>query len=401
MFKPLKGIKVLDMTGVLAGPYSTYQLGLLGAEILKIEPFFDGDWTRKQGKNKELTEKKMGTSFLIQNSNKKSIQVNLKSIEGKEITSKLLKYVDVFVENMRPGKADKLGFGWNQVSVINKNIVYCSISAFGQDGPFRNRGAYDHVIQGMSGIMSTTGTSKSGPTKVGSPYIDYATGLNAAFAITSALHQVKIDNKPIRLDIAMFDTSLLLMANMVTEHLNSGWEPKPMGNEAQSGSPSSGMYKTLTSPLLLAANTNEQFLNLCDALNTIKIFDKKKWKFEKRRIQKQEELRKEMQEIFNLRTAEELEELLNKFKVPAGKLRSLKEAVSEEQFAERKLWNKVNIKAIKQDYLVPSLGFKVNGKSVIPKIPPPSLGQDTDEILQSLDYTDEQIKKFKENKIVN
>lgn len=401
MFKPLKGIKVLDMTGVLAGPYSTYQLGLLGAEILKIEPFFDGDWTRKVGKNKELTEKKMGTSFLIQNSNKKSIQVNLKSIEGKEITSKLLKYVDVFVENMRPGKADKLGFGWNQVSVINKNIVYCSISAFGQDGPFRNRGAYDHVIQGMSGIMSTTGTLESGPTKVGSPYIDYATGLNAAFAITSALHQVKIDNKPIRLDVAMFDTSLLLMANMVTEHLNSGWEPKPMGNEAQSGSPSSGMYKTLTSPLLLAANTNEQFLNLCDALNTIKIFDKKKWKFEKRRIQKQEELRKEMQEIFNLRTAEELEELLNKFKVPAGKLRSLKEAVSEEQFAERKLWNKVNIEAIKQDYLVPSLGFKVNGKSVVPKIPPPSLGQDTDEILQSLDYTDEQIKKFKENKIVN
>ena len=401
MFKPLKGIKVLDMTGVLAGPYSTYQLGLLGAEILKIEPFFDGDWTRKQGKNKELTEKKMGTSFLIQNSNKKSIQVNLKSIEGKEITSKLLKYVDVFVENMRPGKADKLGFGWNQVSVINKNIVYCSISAFGQDGPFRNRGAYDHVIQGMSGIMSTTGTPESGPTKVGSPYIDYATGLNAAFAITSALHQVKIDNKPIRLDVAMFDTSLLLMANMVTEHLNSGWEPKPMGNEAQSGSPSSGMYKTLTSPLLLAANTNEQFLNLCDALNTIKIFDKKKWKFEKRRIQNQEQLRKEMQEIFNLRTAEELEELLNKFKVPAGKLRSLKEAVSEEQFAERKLWNKINIEAIKQDYLVPSLGFKVNGKSVVPKIPPPSLGQDTDEILQSLDYTDEQIKKFKENKIVN
>ena len=303
MFKPLKGIKVLDITGVLAGPYSTYQLGLLGAEIIKIESLSNGDWTRTEGKNKDFTKKKMGASFLIQNSNKKSIQIDLKSIEGKEITLKLLKFVDVFVENMRPGKAEKLGFGWNQVSVINKNIVYCSISAFGQDGPFSNRGAYDHVIQGMSGIMSTTGTLESGPTKVGSPYIDYATGLNAAFAITSALHQIKIDQKPIRLDVAMFDTSLLLMANMVTEHLNSGWEPKPMGNEAQSGSPSSGMYKTLTSPLLLAANTDEQFLNLCDALNTIKTFDKKKWKFKKYRVQNQEELRKEMQEIFNLKTA--------------------------------------------------------------------------------------------------
>ncbi len=401
MFKPLKGIKVLDITGVLAGPYSTYQLGLLGAEIIKIESLSNGDWTRTEGKNKDLIEKKMGTSFLIQNSNKKSIQIDLKSTEGKEITLKLLKYVDVFVENMRPGKAEKLGFGWNQVSDINKNIVYCSISAFGQDGPFSNRGAYDHVIQGMSGIMSTTGTLESGPTKVGSPYIDYATGLNAAFAITSALHQIKIDQKPIRLDVAMFDTSLLLMANMVTEHLNSGWEPKPMGNEAQSGSPSSGMYKTLTSPLLLAANTDEQFLNLCDALNTIKKFDKKKWKFQKYRVQNQEELRKEMQEIFNLKTAEELEELLNKFKVPAGKLRSLKEAVSEEQFEERKLWNKINIRAIEQGFFVPSLGFKVNENSVVPDIPPPSLGQDTEEILKLLEYTDEQIKKFKRNKIVN
>ena len=138
MFKPLKGIKVLDMTEC-TGPYSTLPIRAFRSRNFKIEPFFDGDWTRKQGKNKELTEKKMGTSFLIQNSNKKSIQVNLKSIEGKEITSRLLKYVDVFVENMRPGKADKLGFGWNQVSVINKNIVYCSISAFGQDGPFKNR----------------------------------------------------------------------------------------------------------------------------------------------------------------------------------------------------------------------------------------------------------------------
>ena len=401
MFKPLKGIKVLDMTEVLAGPYSTYQLGLLGAEIIKIESFSDGDWTRTAGKNKELNEKMMGTTFLIQNSNKKSIQIDLKSKEGKEITIKLLKYVDVFVENMRPGKVDKLGFGWSQVSVINKNIVYCSISAFGQDGPFKNRGAYDHVIQGMSGIMSTTGTLESGPTKVGSPYIDYATGLNAAFAITSALHQIKIDKKPIRLDVAMFDTSLLLMANMVTEHLNSGWEPKPMGNEAQSGSPSSGMYKTLTSPLLLAANTDEQFLNLCDALNTIKTFDKKKWKFKKYRVEKQKELRKKIQEIFNLRTAEELEELLNKFSVPAGKLRSLKEAISEEQFVERKLWNKVNIEEIEQEFLVPSLGFKVNKKIVTPNKPPPSLGQDTNEILELLDYDEKQIKKFKENKIVN
>ena len=278
MFKPLKGIKVLDLTSVLAGPYSTYQLALLGAEVIKIENLSGGDWTRVGGKDKDLVKNSMGTSFLIQNSDKKSIQLDLKSDKGKEIALSLIKSVDVFVENMRPGKAEKIGLGWDKVSSLNNKIVYCSISAFGQDGPFAKRGAYDHVVQGMTGIMSTTGTKESGPTKVGAPYIDYATGLNAAFAITAALHETKQNNKPIRLDVSMMDTSLLLMANMVTEHLNSGWIPTPMGNEAQSGSPSSGMYKTKTVPILLAANNDIQFFNLCDALNSIQEFDKEKWK---------------------------------------------------------------------------------------------------------------------------
>ena len=149
----------------------------------------------------------------------------------------------------------------------------------------------------MTGIMTTTGTEDSGPTKVGAAYIDYATGLNAAFAITAALYKVKSDKKPIRLDISMMDTSMLLMANMVTEHLNFGWIPRPMGNEAQSGSPSSGLYKTKSSLILLAANTNDQFFALCDALNTIKPFDKDKWKSMEFRNNNVKELRQEIQKF--------------------------------------------------------------------------------------------------------
>lgn len=401
MFKPLKGIKVLDLTGVLAGPYCTYQLALLGADVIKMENLQNGDWTREGGKDKSLVKKSMGTSFLIQNSDKKSIQINLKSKKGKNIALELVKNVDVFVENMRPGKAEKLGLGWKDLSKINSKIIYCSISAFGQDGPFKNRGAYDHVVQGMSGIMTTTGTKETGPTKVGSPYIDYATGLNAAFAIVSAMHEVKQKNKSIRLDVSMLDTSFLLMANMVTEHLNSGWVPTPMGNEAQSGSPASGMYSTLTSPILLAANNNIQFFSLCDALNSIGSFDKEKWKSESVRRSKQSDLRKEFQSIFITKTAEDLEILLNNFNVPAGRVRSLPDAVSDKQFQERKLWNKINIKSINRDYLVPSIGFKVDEKPVLPESPPPILGGDTEQVLKEIGITKDLVNNLRKDGIIN
>ena len=401
MFKPLKNIKVIDLTGVLAGPYSTYQLALLGAEVIKIENLDSGDWTRLGGKDKDLNKQLMGTSFLIQNSDKKSVQIDLKSTKGKEIALNLIKSADVFVENMRPGKADSLGLGWEQISSIHNKIVYCSISAYGQDGPLKKRGAYDHVVQGMTGIMTTTGTKESGPTKVGAPYVDYATGLNAAFAITSALHEIKESNKSIRIDVSMMDTSLLLMANMVTEHLNSGWIPQPMGNEAQSGSPSSGMYKTKTDPILLAANNNTQFLNLCDALNTIKPFDKEKWKLEENRKKNTKKLREELQEIFNLKTAEFFENLLNSFDVPSSKIRTLPEVLSEEQFIKRKLWNNINIKSINKKFLVPSIGFKINENAVVPKNPPPLLGGDTKSILNAIDINDDEIDTLRKQEIIN
>ena len=401
MFKPLKNVKVVDLTGVLAGPYSTYQLALLGAEVVKIESLDQGDWTRVGGKNQDLNKKLMGTSFLIQNSDKKSIQIDLKSKKGKEIALNLIKSADVFVENMRPGKAEALGLGWEQISAIHNKIVYCSISAYGQDGPFKKRGAYDHVVQGMTGIMTTTGTKESGPTKVGAPYIDYATGLNAAFAITAALHELNKQKKSIRVDVSMMDTSLLLMANMVTEHLNSGWVPEPMGNEAQSGSPSSGMYETKSDPILLAANNNHQFLNLCDALNTIAPFNKRKWKSEENRKNNKQELRSALQAIFILKTAEFLEKLLNEFEVPSGKIRTLPEVLSEEQFLNRKLWNKVNIKSINKEFLVPSIGFKINEKAVVPKNPPPLLGGNTKSILNSININDDEIDELRKQNIIN
>jgi crotonobetainyl-CoA:carnitine CoA-transferase CaiB-like acyl-CoA transferase len=400
MFKPLNGIKVIDLTSVLAGPYCTYQLSLLGAEVIKIENMLNGDWTRSGGIDNDLNSQSMGSTYLVQNSNKKSIQVDLKTKKGQNILYELIKSADVFVENMRPGKAEKLGLDWDHLSGLNESLIYCSISAFGQDGPFSRRGAYDHVVQGMSGIMTTTGTKNTGPTKVGAPYIDYSTGLNAAFAITSALLEVKKNKKAIRLDVSMLDTSFLLMANMVTEHLNSGWVPEPMGNEAQSGSPSSGLFNTKTSQILLAANNDHQFSSLCDALNTISFFDKEKWIMSDYRKKNKNELRIELQKIFKMKTAEFLEILLNEYGVPAGKIRSLPEALQEEQFKLRGLWNPIHINNIGKDYKVPSVGFKVNQNPVKADKAPPVLGENTKSILKSLNFTNQEIKSLFKEQIV-
>jgi crotonobetainyl-CoA:carnitine CoA-transferase CaiB-like acyl-CoA transferase len=191
MFQPLNGIRVVDLSQVLAGPFATYQLALMGAEVLKIEKPGEGDWTRLGGALPDLADHRMGLGFLTQNAGKKSVTIDLKSPEGLELVKHLISTADVFVENFKPGVAERLGLGFETVRSLNPRIVYCSISAYGQDGPLSRRPAYDHVIQGMCGIMLTTGEPGGPPTKVGAPYIDYATGMNAAMAVVAGLLEVR------------------------------------------------------------------------------------------------------------------------------------------------------------------------------------------------------------------
>ena len=187
MFEPLAGKRVIDVTQVLAGPYCTYQLALMGAEVIKIELPGQGDWTRLGGNDEELSAAGYSLSFLTQNANKKSVTLNLKQPDGVAALKQLIETADVFVENFKPGTAAGLGIGYEDVAGLNPRLVYASLSAYGQDGPIGHRPAYDHIIQGMVGIMHTTGTAETVPNKVGSPYVDYATGLMGAFAVVSAL----------------------------------------------------------------------------------------------------------------------------------------------------------------------------------------------------------------------
>ena len=230
--RPFEGVKILDCTHVLAGPFAAYQLGVLGADVIKIEDPNEPDQSRESGADMALNKARMGTSFLTQGSNKRSIALNLKTEDGRAALKRLVKdWADVFVENYRPGALKALGLGYEDFSRLNPKLVYASMTAFGQEGPRGNQTAYDHAIQATSGITATTGTPESGPIKVGAPVIDYAVGTTGAFAISAALYQTLRTGKGQHIDMAMLDVALILQASHITDYFHNGHMPKRAGNK--------------------------------------------------------------------------------------------------------------------------------------------------------------------------
>jgi crotonobetainyl-CoA:carnitine CoA-transferase CaiB-like acyl-CoA transferase len=400
MFQPLAGIRVIDLTQVLAGPFASYQLGLLGADVVKIEAPRIGDWARDNGHLRDLNETRMGLTYLTQNANKKSVTLNLKTPEGLSILKRLIADADVLIENFRPGTIARLGLPFDVVRALKPGIVYCSISAFGQDGEMSRRPAYDHVIQGMCGIMKTTGTAGSGPTKVGAPYVDYATGMNAAFAIVSALHEAKRTGEAVHLDVAMLDTSMLLMASLVTSHLSAGWMPRQSGNEAWSQSPSSGAFETTDGLLMIAANNDRQFRAMCAGIGRPDILEDPRWNSPKQRAAHAGELRSELVAIFKSKSAIEWEKALDKVGVPAAMVRSLDQVLAEDHAKTREFTHRLNLPHLARDIHVPTLGFKVNEEVISPSVAPPELGGDTDTVLKSLGYGDADLHRLKEQGVI-
>jgi formyl-CoA transferase len=396
MFQPLTGIRVVDLSQVLAGPYATYQLALLGAEVIKIEKPGAGDWTRAGAGLPGLEGAGMGTGFLTQNAGKRSVALDLKHPAGLEIAERLVGTADIFVENLRPGKAAGLGLSFERVKALKPGIVYCSISAFGQDGPIGHRGAYDHVVQGMSGIMRTTGTASSGPTKVGAPYIDYSTGLNAAFAIVSALHETRRTGEAVHVDVAMLDTAMLLMANLMTRNLSEGWVPAPSGNAAWSGSPSSGAFETADGILMVAANTDDQFRALTAAAERPEWLDDPRWNEPSVRAENAESLRDALAARFRDETADHWEQTLDGAGVPAARIRGIDEVLAEAQLSQRGIAVAQSVPGAEVPAHVPSLGFKADGAVVAPAAPPPRLGADTEAVLAELGFTDNDIAHLKD-----
>ena len=375
---PLTGITVVDLTQVLAGPYCTYQLALLGAKVIKIEPP-GGEMTRMGGALSELANQNIGLSFCTQNADKDCVELDLKQSENVSKVLGLISTADVFVQNYRPGVADRLGFSVESVREVNPKIVYCSISAYGGEGPIGHRPAYDHVVQAMSGIMSTTGPDDAGPIKVGAPYIDYATGLNAAFAIMAGLRERDRTDDFQLVDVAMLDTALNLMASNVVATANTGVDLPKLGNEAASRAPSSGCFVTADGSLImLAANNERQFDLLCSVLGHSEWAKDPRWENPLVRSKNQDALRDELDQVFLTRTAKEWETLLDVVGVPSSRVRKLGELIGEGQPDARGLLGKVRVGENQTPVQLPAIGFRLNGDSLKPLNAPKTLGEDTD-----------------------
>jgi crotonobetainyl-CoA:carnitine CoA-transferase CaiB-like acyl-CoA transferase len=394
---PLHGVRVLEFASVIAGPYCSYMLTLLGAETVKIERPSTGDWMRGQGGDAALVAAGMGSAFLSCNAGKRSVALNLKDPRGVKIAREIASRVDVMIENWRPGTAHRLGVGFEAIRAVNPRIVYCSISGFGQDGPLSPRPAYDHIIQAVSGIMSVTGTPETAPSRTGPPLVDYLTGLSAALAILAALRERDRTGEAQSIDVGMLDCAVAGMGSMLSAHVNGGLPAAPVGNAAASGAASSGMFPTSTSPLALVANTEAQFVALCRVLGRPELANDPRFREPAPRKQNQDALRAIIAACLAGRPAIEWERMLAAVGVPAGAVRSVPELVDDAQISARDLFRRLELPEQGRDAALPTAGFKLNGRRIAPERGPPLLGADNESVLEELRYDAAQRRALRED----
>jgi len=393
--RPFEGIRIIDITHVLAGPFAAYQLGLLGADVIKVEHPDDPDQSRDSGSDNDLNHANMGTGFLTQGSNKRAITLNLKTEQGREILKKLVVTADVLVENYRPGAFEALGLGYEDLKKINPKLIYASFSAFGQGGPRRVQTAYDHVIQSTSGIMAMTGTADTNPIKIGAPAIDYATGTMGAYALSAALFQRERTGVGQRVDMAMLDVAMILMASHVTGYLRNGKHPKPSGNTT--GHATSQAYRTKDGMVMIGASNLRQQRRLWTVLERPDMIKRTN---DERHADHDREV-KVLSELMLTRTAAEWEVWLQERHVPASRVRTMGEALADPQIATRNILHKhENVPGISGAFTVPVAAFKfAHGGPQVDR-PPPMFGQHNEEILTELGYSKGDIAGFKAAKVI-
>ena len=398
--KALSGIRVLDVTNVLAGPFCAYQLALLGADVIKIEMPGTGDLARQLGAAPELNAALMGASFLAQNAGKRSVTVNMKIEAGKEVFRDLVRSADVVVENFRPGVMSRLGLGYEDLKEINPKLVYCAISGFGQTGPLKNAPAYDQIVQGLSGMMSITGDESSAPMRVGYPVADTLGGMTAAFAICAALVRRGSVGEGTFIDVSMLESALASMGWVVSNYLIAGEEPQPMGNENFTAAPS-GAFQTADGLLNIAANKQEQFLILVELLGLGELATDPRFAEREARKRNRNELRGLLEQALASRSSTEWEDLLGKAGIPAGRVLGVPSALSEPQIQERSLIRKLGrVQGVDREVSVALAGFKMLGADPDVAGAPPVLGEHTDELLAGLGYTSERIAQLKAQRAI-
>ncbi len=400
MTRPFAGVRVLDLTNVIAGPLASYQLALMGAEVIKVEVPGVGDLARKMGADPELGKRQMGASYLAMNAGKKSITLNLKSARGKAIFGQLVDTADVVVENFRPGAMARLGLGAETLRQRNQRLIYCAISGFGQTGPLAERASYDQIIQGYAGLMSLTGDADTAPMRAGLVVCDTTAAITAAFAIAAALFRRAATNQGEVIDVSMLDASLASMTSwMISNHLNAGHVPQPLGNHSHTSAPS-GTFRTRDGVINLVNNEQKQFHATCAALDLPALARDPRFAERDDRMRNRAALQALLEARLAEATSVEWEARLGAAGVPVGPVLSVPEIARHPHVAARGLVQQVHVPALDRDVHVAGAGFQLAGRPVPVGTPPPVLGEHTAEILRGLGYDAAELERLRAEGVI-
>ncbi|MGG1949228.1 CoA transferase [Trinickia sp. NRRL B-1857] len=399
---PLTGIRVLDLSNVLSGPFCTYQLALLGADVLKIENPDGGDLARRLGADPQASARNMGASFVAVNAGKKSMTLNLKHDAGKEILRSLVRDADVLVENFRPGVMERLGLAAPSLLALNPRLVYCAISGFGNDGPLSQRPAYDQIIQGMSGAMSVTGGVETAPLRVGYPVADTVGGMSAALAICAAVLAAQRTGEGRIVDVSMLEATMSTMGWVVSNYLNAGVEPTPMGNENFTAAPS-GTFICGEGMLNIAANETKQFAALCDVIGRPELASDERFREREPRKRHRIELKHEIEIALQAHSAAHWEPLLVAAGVPAGLVLTVPEAIAQPQIAGRAFVHE--FKDGEHVQRVTRAGFRMidasgDASSGRPSMRAPHLSEHTQTQLERLGFDEQAIGRLRDDRTI-
>ena len=378
---PFENLLVIDFTHVLAGPACSYYLGLLGADVIKVESISKGDAIRHRGGTDAAgAASGMSTSYLTQAAGKRSVALDLETDAGMAQFHALLQRADVLVENHVPETLRHLGIDEATLSTRHPHLIHCAMTGYGRNGPQENTAAYDVNIQAACGLMDATGTQESGPIRTGAPVLDYATALAAGFAVSAALYERATSGRGSFIDVSMLETGLSLMSSTVTDYLKTGNAPQRRGNLANSRSPGAGSFPCKSGVLSLGVNEESHFHNLAKALGHPEWLSDPRYAQREDRKANAAQLADDISAVLLTKTAHDWEEILQSAGVPSARLRSLPEALASEQIQTRGF-----VQTLPDGLQVPTLPFRLGGApSYAPKSIAPTKGAQSAEIAEWL-----------------
>jgi crotonobetainyl-CoA:carnitine CoA-transferase CaiB-like acyl-CoA transferase len=395
--RPFAGVRILDFTQVLAGPYASYQLALLGADVIKIERR-GGEDMRRTPLSREWADRNMAPPFLAVNGNKKSLTLDLQKPAAREIVLKLAANADVVMENFRAGVMDRLGLGYAALSAINPKLIYCAISGFGQTGPSSNEAGYDGKIQAMSGIMAITGHAEMGPTRAGFAVCDVLSGATGAFAISSALFQRTHTGRGQFLDVSMLEASLAFLATQVADYTVAGHHQPQAGNQAISRKVTANLFRAKDSYLLLAVNDEKQYRNLMTALGLPQVLDDPRFGDWFQRKEHETTLRTIIESALAAEDAKTWERRLNDAGAPCASIWKIEEIIDHPQIAAREVMQTVDspygpLRLMGSGFQMAHGGGKLDTLA-------PAAGADTDAVLAGIGYDEAAIAALRADAII-